>query len=182
VRYVLTLVAVALIALAFVVTGTDPAPDIDFDNSVPDDLRALAAQTWDDFLAAHPARRHCIDPVTLSAAWELDSRGEYRPEAATVVVRVPGTAPNLRHQMIHEFAHHLEFVCPEHEDLRTNFLAAQGFPSSAPWFGGETWEATPSEHYAEATVEVLLGRRSHHGNIRISEQASAIVRRWGTGS
>ncbi len=160
----------------------DPAPEITFDASVPDDLRALAVETWGDFLAVHPARRHCIDPVVLSAAWELDARGEYRPERATVVVRVPGTAPNLRDQMIHEFAHHLEFVCPDQADLRTAFRAAQGFPSSAPWFEGDSWETTPSEHYAEATVEVVLGRRAHHGNIRISDRASEIVRRWAAGS
>lgn len=181
-RYVLTVIAAGLVAAAFLLAAPGPAYEISFDASVPDDLRALATETWDDFLAAHPARRECIDPVTLSAAWELDSRGEYRPKAATVVVRVPGTAPNLRHQMIHEFAHHLEFTCPEHTDLRPEFLDAQGFEPSADWFGGGAWETTPSEHYAEATVEVLLGRRSHHGNIRISEQASGVVRRWGTDS
>ena len=167
---------------ALLIARPDDSPALRFDDTVPDDLHALATETWEDFLTAHPARRDCILPVTLSAAWELDDRGEYRPGSTTVVIRVPGTAPNLRSGLIHEFAHHVEFTCPEHEQLRQDFLAAQGLPSSTDWFDGSAWETTPSEQYAEATTEVVLGRRAHHGGISISDEAAAIVRRWGSGS
>jgi hypothetical protein len=159
-----------------------PVPALSYDASVPDDLRALAATTWDEFLAALPARHNCIEPVTLVASWDLESRGEYRPGSATVLIRAPGTAPTLRHRLVHEFAHHVEFTCPQQETLRSDFLEAQGFPAAADWFDGDAWETTPSEQFAEALVEVVVGRRSHHGNIRISEQASALVSSWGRGS
>jgi hypothetical protein len=164
------------------IAHADSSPTLRFDDTVPDDLQALATEIWEGFLTAHQARRDCILPVTLSAAWELDDRAEYRPGSATVVIRVPGTAPNLRSGLTHEFAHHVEFTCPEHEQLRPAFLAAQGLPSSTDWFDGGAWETTPSEQYAEATTEVVLGRRGHHGGISISDEAAAIVRRWGSGS
>jgi hypothetical protein len=118
----------------------------------------------------------------MSAAWELNNRAEYRPATATLVIRVPGTAPNLTDDLTHEFAHHVEFTCPEHAALRPTFLAAQGFPASADWFNAATWETTPSEHYAEATALVVLGRRGHHDGIIISDEATAVVRRWGSDS
>lgn len=176
------MLAATIVAGVLLITRPDGPPALLFDDTVPGDLRALATETWEDFLTAHQARRDCISPVVLSATWELDDRAEYRPSSATVVIRVPGTAPNLRNGLIHEFAHHVEFTCPEHEQLRPGFLAAQGLPSSTDWFGGGVWETTPSEQYAEATAEVVLGRRAHHGGIFISAEAVAIVRRWGSDS
>ncbi|MEA3503067.1 MAG: hypothetical protein U9R47_09860 [Actinomycetota bacterium] len=178
--FVLIVLAAAMVAGVLLVARPDGPPALRFDDTVPNDLRALAAETWQDFLAAHPARQDCIPPVALSAAWDLDDRAEYRPGSETVVIRVPGTAPNLRTGLIHEFAHHVEFTCPSHEELRPAFLAAQGLPASTNWFDGDTWETTPSEQYAEATVEVILGRRAHHGGISISEETAAVVRRWGS--
>lgn len=162
--------------------GGDATPVLGFADSVPDDLRELATQTWHTFRDAHPGRQGCIGAPTLEAAWELDTRAEYRPEAAAIVVRVPGTPATLRNQIVHELAHHLEFTCPDQVELRVAFLEAQGFPPGAPWFEGDTWEATPSEQYAEATIEMVLGRRSHHGNVQVSDRAIEVVRRWATGS
>ena len=179
---ILAVVAAAAVAVAFVLARSDPGSGLRFDASVPDDLRAVAVEAWEGFLAAHPAREACIGPITMSAAWELDDRATYRPGTATLVIRVPGTAPNLTNDLTHEFAHHMEFTCPEHEDLRPAFLAAQGFPASTDWFDGEAWETTPSEQYAEATTEVVLGRRTHHGGIVLSDEAIDAVRQWGSGS
>jgi hypothetical protein len=168
--------------VVFALARPDSGPELHFDSSVPDDLRAVAVEAWDGFIAAHPARTGCIEPITMSAAWELDDRAVYRPGAATVVIRVPGTAPNLTNDLTHEFAHHVEFTCPEHEELRPAFLAAQGFSASADWLSGATWETTPSEQYAEATSVVVLGRRGHHDGIIISDDATAVVRRWASES
>ena len=183
-RRVLILVVVAATAVAavFWLTRPDPGPALRFDATVPDDLRAVAVEAWDGFVAAHPGRVGCIAPVTMSAAWELDDRAEYRPATATVVIRVPGTAPNLTNDLTHEFAHHLEFTCPEHDELRPAFLAAQGFPATAAWFDGETWGITPSEQYAEATTAAVLGRRTRHGGIVLTDEAIEVVRQWGSGS
>lgn len=164
------------------VTSPEPKPPLRYDETVPADLRALAEETWNDFLEAHPARWGCIPPVTLQAAWELDNRGEYHPGSATVVVRVPGTPATLRSELIHEFAHHVEFTCSEQNGLRADFLQSQGFPITADWFDADSWETTPSEQYAEATVELVLGRRTHRGGIQITPEAIEILRAWGQGS
>ena len=180
--FILTVVAAATIAVALAIARADHAPQLDFDSTVPDDLRAVAIDAWDEFLAAHPARVDCIDPINLKAAWELDNRAEYHPGTATLVIRVPGTAPNLINDLTHEFAHHVEFTCPEHHELREAFLEAQDFPAKTPWFDGSAWETTPSEVYAEATIEAVLGRRTHHGGVHISDEAIAVVRKWGSRS
>lgn len=178
----LAVLVVGVVAGALLLARPDPAPALRFDDSVPDDLRAVAVQAWDDFFAVHPQRLDCIPPVTLTAAWELADRAEYRPGTATVIIRVPGTAPNLADSLVHEFAHHVEFTCPEHEELRGAFLEAQGFPVTTAWFEGTAWETTPSEQYAETTVEVVLGRRTHRGGVVVSDEAATVVRQWGSRS
>ena len=179
---IFTAIVAAAAVVAIVLARPDSGPELRFDASVPDDLRAVAVEAWDGFLTAHPARADCIESINMSAAWELDDRAEYRPTTATLVIRVPGTAPNLTDDLTHEFAHHVEFTCPGHDELRPAFLAAQGFPASAQWFNGTTWETTPSEQYAEATSVVVLGRRGNHDGIVISDEAIAIVREWATES
>lgn len=172
------LLAVAIGASACATT----TPELLHAESVPDDLRALADEAWDDFLAVVPARHDCFPDVTLQEAWELDTRAEYRPDTATLVVRVPGTPATLRSELLHEFAHHLEFTCPEHRELRTDFVRAQGFPAETRWFDGDTWETTPSEQYAEAIIELIEGRRAYQGGILLTAEAIAVVREWGKGS
>jgi hypothetical protein len=77
---ILAVVAAAVVAVALVLARPDPAPELHFDATVPDDLRAVAVEAWDGFIAAHPARADCIGSINMSAAWELDDRAEYRPE------------------------------------------------------------------------------------------------------
>jgi len=160
---------------------SDGTPELRHDETVPDDLRALADETWRDFLSAFPGRQNCLPSPTLHAAWELDTRARYQPETAVLTVRVPGTPATLRSELLHEFAHHLEFTCDEHESLRSRFLNAQGFAPGTPWFDGDSWETTPSEQYAEAVVELVEGRRTHLGGIRLTDDAIDVVRRWGQG-
>ncbi len=170
------------LAAALIVTGcAGGPPELLHDGTVPDDLRTLADKTWDDFLAAVPARQGCIDSPTLRAGWELATRAEYQPDGALVTVRVPGTPATLRSELLHEFAHHVEFTCAAHAELRADFLSAQGFAEDTAWFGGASWEETPSEHYAEAVVELIEGRRTHQGGIRLTDDAVSVVREWGLG-
>jgi hypothetical protein len=157
-------------------------PELQHDDTVPDDLRLLADEAWADFLDAFPGRHSCITAPTLHAAWDLDTRAQYQPSTGTLAVRVPGTPATLRSELIHEFAHHVEFSCPEHEELRADFLSAQGFAAGTDWFTGDSWEATPSEQYAEAVVELVETRRTHRGGIRLTDEAIAIVREWGMGT
>jgi len=177
------LLLIVVVAVAAVVAARPGEPPVlRFDGSVPDDLRELAKGTWNEFTLVHEGRLNCIAPVTLHAAWELDDRGRYLPDTATVILRVPGTPALLRATLVHEFAHHVEFTCPEQEDLRDAFLTAQGFAPGSDWFRGESWDTIPSEQYAEATTEIVLGRRPHHGNIRLTPEAIAVVREWASGA
>ena len=144
----------------------------------PDDLRALVVETWDRFSEAFPARRSCLAPVTVQGAWELDGRASYDPGRRLVTVRIPGTAPNLRDSLVHEFAHHMEFTCPEQHDVRAAFLEAQALPPSATWFKGVSWETTPSEQFAEAVVQVVLGPPAHP-SVLIHPRSVALLRVWG---
>jgi hypothetical protein len=174
-------VLIALLGLLILATTSgcsDSGPELRFDTSVPPDLEQLVATTWIRFLDAHPGRLGCIGDVTVQAAWELETRAEYRPGDATVVVRVPGTAATLSDAIVHEFAHHIEFTCQDHVELRAAFLEAQGMPESADWFEGDAWDAIPSEQYAEATVEVVLGSRSLRGQTQLSDGAVDVVRSW----
>ena len=167
----------------------DDAPALLVGESVASDFRLLAEETWTDFLAAFRARVDCFGPVTLQATRTLDSRAVYDPDNATVTVRVPATPAMLRGALIHEFAHHVEFQCPEHEDLRPPFLAALGLPAGTEWRhdplpkGAPAGKGSdvPSEQYAEATVILVLGRRQVSTGVWVNEEAVRTVEVWAAG-
>lgn len=173
------LAVAALIGLA--VGATNVGPRLRVDPDTPADLRDLARGTWASFLAAFPARTACIPDVALVGRWTLPDRAEYRPDPPTVLVRIPATARQLEAALVHEFAHHLEFQCPEQAGLRPAFLRSQGMPAGHPWFAGASWEATPSERFAEATVQLVLGDRALRRRMAIGEEAEALIRAWGLG-
>jgi hypothetical protein len=182
VRRIVSIALFCLLAGSLAPGCSESPPQLHFDSSVPSDLQQLATAVWTEFLDHHPARLGCIGDVTLRAAWELDTRGEYQPDTATVVVRVPGTPATLSDELVHEFAHNVEFTCPEHILLRPVFLEAQGFPADADWFSGASWATTPSEQYAEATVQYVLGERTQRQGIELTDDAIAAVRNWAEGS
>jgi hypothetical protein len=157
--------------------STARVPELRITGASPDDLRALIVATWDRFVEAFPARRSCLAPVTVQGAWELDDRASYDPGRRLVTVRIPGTAANLRASLVHEFAHHMEFTCPEQHDVRVPFLVAQKLPPSAPWFEGRSWETTPSEQFAESVVQVVLGPPAHPAML-ILPRSVALLRAW----
>jgi hypothetical protein len=182
-RVVVAVVGALVVAGSLAVSATTGSgmPALTFAPGTPRDLRSLASDTWERFGEAFPARTDCMDPVELAGAWELRDRATYDPEDGLVTVRIPGTAPNLRASIVHEFAHHLEFTCAAHEDLRRRFLAAQGLPPDTVWFDGPSWERTPSEEFAEATVVLVVGRPGHL-RIRVQPAALAAIREWAQGS
>lgn len=158
--------------------GGARAPGLTLADGTPEDLQRLATQTWAEFIASFSSSRDCIAPVTVAPAAELGDRAVYAPKSMLVTVRVPGTAPNLRAAMVHEFAHHLDFTCRRARLFRPRFLAAQGLASTRPWFRGPTWEQTPSEQFADAAVEIVLGRTSR---LRLHARGAALreMRAWG---
>jgi hypothetical protein len=180
-KLALVLVSMTLmvrLAAADTVDTTGARPAVAIAEGVPGDFEDLALATWVVFTEAFPARRDCLASVTVDAAWVLDDLAAYDPSRRLVTVRIPGTAPNLRASLVHEFAHHLEFTCPAQRALRPSFLAAQGLSRDAPWFKGATWERTPSEQFAEATTEFVLGHRNAHVPTVVTAQAVQTVRTW----
>ncbi|MGH2555188.1 MAG: hypothetical protein ACRDHO_05670 [Actinomycetota bacterium] len=183
-RWLVALVAVGATVSLGIGAAADEAlpgrPKIHFAEEVPDDLRALASSTWDRFLQGLPARSGCLVDVTLRGAWRFGTRAAYDPGRHLVTVRIPGTAPNLRATMVHEFAHHLEFTCPAQRRLRPRFLAAQGLPPTTSWRRGQAWAQIPSEQFAEAMVRVVLGAQPG-GLVVIRPEALRAIRDWGRG-
>ena len=177
------MVTVAALSLAIGAVESEPLPHraaLAFAGAAPGDLRALATATWQRFLAAFPARVGCIRDVTVAGAWQFPTRARYDPRRRLVTIRIPGTAPNLRATLVHEFAHHVEFTCPAQRDLRPRFREAQRLPQRTPWFRGETWAEIPSEQFAEATVQVVLGR-SPAPLLLVRPKALNVIRGWANG-
>jgi hypothetical protein len=156
------------------------------DPSVGSDLEALALETWDQFLAVFSTRTDCFGDVRLRAAYDLEGRAGYNPDTATVTVQVPGTVAMLQSGLIHEWAHHVEYQCEAHRDLRPAFLAAQGLPPDTPWrlddgsasLAASDWARIPSEQYAEATIELVLGSRPIPTNVRVTNEAVRVLGAW----
>lgn len=190
---ILTILAVLVGgAIAGGLPGTLPRPadrpELIVHESVAVDFQALALQTWDRFLTVFWARRNCFGDVYLRAAPALGSRAAYDPDSATVIVRVPATAAMLQGALIHEWAHHLEFQCSEHEDLRAAFLLAQGLPGDTAWrtagarqMVATAWADVPSEQYAEAVIALVLGGRPIPTRARVTGEAVQVVEKWAAG-
>jgi len=178
---VLAAAAVAAVVIAATTGGRSPGRLI-MGDGVPGDLRALATEAFADFESAFPARMHCMGDVRLVPVWEeMEERARYRRGEAIIELAVPATANLLADSLIHELAHHLEFTCPEHREVRPAFLAAQGHPEGADWYAGDTWESIPSEQFAETVVLVVLGRRQQNVlRMRIHPNAVLLVEAWGS--
>ncbi len=190
--------ALIVIAIVVLVSGTTSSgctsdvsvskqrPRLIVDDSVAADFQALAVETWDGFLTVFQARTGCFGDVRLHATRTLDSRAAYDPDSGTVTVRVPGTPAMLKSALVHEWAHHIEFQCEAHKDLRPAFLAAQGLPPDMVWrpdiaaanIPASIWADSPSEQYAEATIVLVLGRRQIPTKVRIKEEAVRAIAEW----
>ena len=159
------------------------------DDTVGPDFQGLATESWAKFLAVMTARQRCFGDVYLQVTEVLDSRAVYRPDTATVIVRVPGTPALLQGALIHEWAHHVEFQCEAQQEMRAAFLQAQGLPPDTPWQLDDSyhnlpeseWAKIPSEQYAEAMIVVVLGNRQIPTKARVSSAAIAVVERWALG-
>lgn len=164
-------------------------PRLISDNTVAPDLQALADETWGQFLTAFQARTGCFGNVHLHVDDNLADRAAYDPGTATVTVRAPATAAMLQGALIHEWAHHLEYQCAAQKELRRAFLAAQGLPAETPWRPGEAlantadsaWASFPAEQYAEATIELVLGRRPIPTTARVRPEAVQVIAEWAAG-
>ena len=189
-----------VLAIGIILTGTlgmaavgcaprSEAPALLFDESVASDFHLLAEETWTSFLAVFRARTGCFGPVTLRATRSLDTRARYDPNTSTMDVRVPATPAVLKGALVHEWAHHVEFHCEKHKELRPAFLAAMGLPASTEWRPDNGSAAAPasvradipSEQYAEAVVILVLGRQPVTTGVRVNDEAVHAVELWAAG-
>lgn len=179
----------ACLALAGCSRPGAAAPRLIADSSVAADLQALADETWIQFLAVFQFRAGCFGDVYLSASHDLDNRAVYEPSTSTVTVRVPATAAMLQGGLIHEWAHHIEYQCEAHKEMRAGFLAAQGLPADITWHTGDAytksterkWASIPSEQYAEAAIVLVLGSRQIPTTVRVSPEAVKVIAGWAAG-
>lgn len=181
-----TVTMLLLLLLVTVVAGctTRPStpPRLNLDATVAADFRALADETWAQFLITFAARSNCFGDVTLRTARKLESRALYDPKTATVTVRVPGTPAFLQAALIHEWAHHIEFQCDEHHTIRPAIVAALDLPPNTAWWTDHAWAESPSEQYAEATVELVLGDHPLPTKIWVDPKIVTIVADWSMGN
>lgn len=168
----LILTLLSLLATACAAGGPTLADDM------PEDLAAVVDSSLAKVGEALPAHVECLDGLVVSHAWELDDRAEYRSADQRVVLRVPGTGPDLEFSLVHEIAHHLEFVCRSQLELRQAFLLAQGLPVASAWFEGDSWEATPSEMFATAIAEYVTGQPEDNRPIALTPETESLVAQW----
>lgn len=149
-----------------------------FGADTPDDLRELADETLETFLAAVPAQAGCVGRVGLVGARQLTDRAQYEPDDATITIRIPATAPQLRISLVHELAHHLEFSCPSQLDLRRDFLLAQGLDDGTDWREGAAWQDRPSEQWATAIVRYVLDEADPRAPVTIQPETLDLIAAW----
>ena len=171
-------VVVAFVAVSSLVAWRGTRGDLRFTSATPEDLREVANDAWHRFATAFPERRACLDGVTVGVAWDLRDRASYEPTSAIVLVRAPGTAGNLTASLLHEFAHHVEHRCPPSAAFQRRYVDAAGLPPGTPWRGGDRWDRTPSERFAEAAVVHALGARPPHVLIHVQPGEVALVTGW----
>lgn len=173
--------ALALAPLASSCAGQ--AGRIEALQNLPDDVAALVDETWRRFAAAMPAAAACMEPVELLLVEDVtDGDAVYVVSDRRIEIEIPTSPARFPESLIHELAHHVEATCPTQADVRTRFLAAQGFSADDPWRDGESWAQIPSEHFAEAVVQVVLEDRLLHADVvKLDDVAIELVRAWGAG-
>jgi hypothetical protein len=161
-------------------------PRLIIDASVDQDFAAVIQETWVQFLRVFAARRDCFGDVRVKADYDLVDRAMYDPRTATISVRVPERASILKGALVHEWAHHVEFQCEAHTEMRAAFIEAQGLPANTPWRSesgsvnilSSDWANIPSEQYAETTIVLVLGERPVSTKAPITTEGVEVIRAW----
>lgn len=180
---VIAAAGLALVGVAIMAFGSGSQPELVIDASVASDFAQVAEEDWALFVDAFPAHQECIGQVTLVADYDLDDLAKYDRSTRTMAVRVPAPEVLLDRALIHELAHHLEFVCPAQVEVREPFLAALS-RSGDEWFAGQEWGRIPSEIFAEGVVEYVLNERGRvHTDIGLIEQSAVeVIVEWASGA
>jgi hypothetical protein len=152
-----------------------------FTDETPEDLREVASDAWQRFLDAVPACADRLGGLTVGVAWQLPDRARYEPDQPLVLIRAPGTAPNLEATFLHEFAHHADRRCAPSPAFRRAFIDAAGLPAGTPWRGDAAWDRIPSERFAEAVTTYVLGHPPPHVLVHLRPGELRAVAAWAQG-
>ena len=150
---------------------------------LPDDVQAELDVTWRRFVDRFDARTGCVDDVSVELVRAIDGGdARYVIDGSVIEIKIPTTPSRFRESLVHELAHHVEYTCGEFAELRRALHPQLGDPE-APWAGGDDWEETPSERWAEAVVLLVNGERIRHTDeIPVDPAVVALVEAWAGGA
>lgn len=140
---------------------------------VEQEVRATVAA----FVVVFAARRECIGGAELDLVRHVDD-GDARYVAAEdlIEIEIPTSPRRFRESLVHELAHHVEHSCSDADRLRSDVKAAIG---ATDWTGQDRWEQRPSELWAEAVVELVLGDRVRfERSLPLDARVVGAARRW----
>ncbi|NNE11085.1 MAG: hypothetical protein HKN41_02445 [Ilumatobacter sp.] len=153
------------------------------DQDLPADVRAEIVAVEQRFTAAFEGRLGCWPTATLRLVSKVEG-GDARYVAGRrlIEIAIPTTPARFRESLVHELAHHVEASCDDFAELRTVLAPMFGHHEQG-WTEGATWEETPSELWAEAVVQVVLGERLLHAeDMPLPAAAVEAVDAWAAGS
>jgi hypothetical protein len=141
--------------------------------AVEQELRATVAE----FVAVFAPRRGCVGGAELQLVREVDDGdARYVAAEALIEIEIPTSPRRFRESLVHELAHHVAHSCPDADVLRADVMTAIG---AIDWTGQERWDQRPSELWAEAVVDIVLGERIRFGrSIALDADLILAARRW----
>lgn len=176
--------AVVVAAVVSGLAACSASPRIRLVQDVPAEVSTIVETTWQDFEEHLPWAAECMLPVELILTRSVpDGAARYRATEQLIEVEIPTSPARFRESVVHEIGHHIDATCEGIDQLRRDFISAQGLDPQLPWDDAETWEATPAEHFAEAIVAIVTGDRlQHEDRIAISDRSLDVVRAAGGAS
>ena len=144
---------------------------------VPAEVEQEVRATVADFVAVFEAHRGCIGGAELELVRRVDD-GDARYVAADelIEIEIPTSPRRFRESLVHELAHHVDHSCPHAATLRHDLMTVLG---ATDWTGQQRWERRPSELWAEAVVEIVLGERVRFGRtVPLDRELVETSRRW----
>jgi hypothetical protein len=174
---------IAAVLLLGASTAVARGPRILVPQDVPNEVTALVESAWASYLDAFPAKHDCIGTVELVLVANVPAgEASYRYADHLVRIEIPTTPEDFPESLAHELGHHLDRACGAREEIGARLVVTQGLDRAASWDQGVLWHEIPAEHFAEAVVEVALGRRLMHADIvTLSELTLRLVSDWGNG-
>ena len=152
-------------------------PVVRLQQHVPPAVEREVRATVALFVAVFEDRRECIGGAQLRLVRAIDE-GDARYVVAEqlIEIEIPTSPRRFRDSLVHELAHHVERTCPDAADLREGIVEATG---ANAWTGQARWEHRPSELWAEAVVQIVLGERARFArSVPLDDAVVDTARRW----